>query len=529
MKPNIIIILADDMGFSDLGCYGSEIKTPNIDSMAEKGVRFTQMYNCARCCPSRASLLTGLYPHQAGVGYMTGNAGIREYQGFLREDCATIAEMLGKEGYSTFMSGKWHVGGNYPPMQSETWTPGNNDHPIPVQRGFNKHYGMLGGAGSYFHPPYMINGYNLLSPPGQNYYITDALTEEALKMIDEAVVSENPFFLYLAYTAPHWPLHALPEDIAKYEGKYVNKGWNKIREERHEKLTGMKILDPKWKISPKDEKAPLWQDAREKEWEDLRMAVYAAQVDRMDQGIGRVLQKLRRLGIEENTMVVFLSDNGGCAEFLAEDKDKPEPMRYNMPTPDGRRMHVGNTPDRKPGTDETFMSYGLPWANASNTPFRLYKSWVHEGGISTPCVMQWPATIKKQSIEHSPCHLIDLTATCIEAAGAVYPKELKGKKSPVSEGESFMPVLQGKKWKRERPFFGEHMGNRFVRDGEWKLVSQHQAKDGTGKWELYNMNDDRTELNDLAEKNKTKRDELEKKYKEWTERCEVLDWPPGKK
>lgn len=520
-RPNIIIILADDMGFSDTGCYGSEIMTPNIDSMAGKGIRFTQMYNCARCCPSRASLLTGLYPHQAGLGCMTGRGRFRAYRGFLRDDCVTLAEILKGVGYRTFMSGKWHVGGAYNPMKPKTWNPGGEENPLPVQRGFDSHYGMLGGGGSYFHPPYMIRDSTLLEVPGEDYYITDALTDEALSMIDRAVGEKSPFFLYLAYTAPHWPLHALPEDIAKYEGKYIKKGWDGVRVERHEKLKGMNLLNPSWDISPRDEKAPAWKDVKKKEWEDLRMAVYAAQVDRMDAGIGEVLDKLRECGIEENTLIVFLSDNGGCAEFLAEDTEKPEPFRYNMPTPDGRRMHVGNTPKLKPGPDDTFMSYDLPWANASNTPFRLYKKWVHEGGISTPCVIQWPSVVKGGGIIHSPCHFIDLAATCIEAAGARYPAEFNGRDITPLEGESFMPLLREKRWSRTRPFFGEHMGNKVVRDGEWKLVLQHLRK-----WELYNMNDDRTELNDLSEKNRSKRDELAEQYRIWAEKCEVREWPP---
>ncbi|MBN1402089.1 MAG: sulfatase-like hydrolase/transferase, partial [Anaerolineae bacterium] len=239
-RPNIIIILVDDMGFSDLGCYGSEIHTPNLDGMAQRGIRFTQMYNCARCCPTRASLLTGLYPHQAGVGHMVGNHGTRAYQGYLREDCVTIAEALGAAGYQTCMSGKWHVGGGYVANRPETWMPGTPDHPLPVQRGFQRHYGMVGGGGSYFNPPYMVQDDRIIHPGGDDYYLTDAISDQAVAMIAGAAQKPEPFFLYVAYTAPHWPLHALPEDIAKYEGRY-RQGWDALRTGRHEELKGLKL------------------------------------------------------------------------------------------------------------------------------------------------------------------------------------------------------------------------------------------------------------------------------------------------
>lgn len=522
-QPNIIIILADDMGFSDIGCYGSEIQTPNLDRMAKKGIRFTQGYSCARCCPSRASLLTGLYPHQAGVGGMVNNAGTRAYQGYLRDDCVTIPEVLRQGGYQTLMSGKWHVGGGYSPNKPDTWSPGTKDHPLPVQRGFDRYYGMLGGAGSYFNPPYMASDETLIYPGGGDYYLTDAISDKAVAMIKEAAMKENPFFLYVAYTAPHWPLHALADDIVKYEGKYRRGGWDTLRTARHEELKGMEILNKNWDISPRDEEALPWSEIKEKDWEDLRMAVYAAQIDRMDQGVGKIMAKLRELNIEDNTLVMFLSDNGGCAEFLAEDTNRPEPFRYNIPTPDGRPVHIGNTPRIRPGPDDTFMSYDLPWANASNSPFRLYKHWVHEGGISTPLIFYWPRGISESRIEHTPCHVIDIMATCLDISGIVYPTEFKGKKITPLEGKSLVPMFQSQGSKRERHIFWEHEGNRAVRYGEWKIVSKFP-----GEWELYNMVDDRTELNNLANSNRSKAKELVALYKHWAERCEVWDWPLSK-
>jgi arylsulfatase A-like enzyme len=518
-RPNFLLILCDDMGYSDIGCFGSEISTPNIDSMARDGIRFTQMYNCARCCPTRASILTGLYAHRAGVGLMVGNRGVPSYQGYLNERCATIGEMLRSAGYSTYMSGKWHVGGGYTGNKPETWRPGEPGHPIPVQRGFDEHYGMLGGGGSYFDPPYMVMNDKLIKPEGLDYYLTDAITQNAVSMIRRAADRDAPFFLYVAYTAPHWPLHALPEDIARYEGTYRTGGWDTVRTSRHEELKGLGILDPAWEISPRDKQAPAWQDAPNKDWEDLRMAVYAAQVDRMDQGIGRMLAVLGELGLEENTVVMFLSDNGGCAEFLAEDTDRPEKFRYNTPTKDGRPMHVGNTPELRPGGDTTFMSYDRSWANASNAPFRFFKKWVHEGGISTPFVVRWPAGIDGADIVHQPYHVVDIPATFYDLAGVQYPKELGGRELASLDGETLAPVLRGTDRTRERPIYFEHMSNRAVRDGIWKLVAESR-----GPWELYNMQEDRTELNDLAGAEKARVKKMVKMYDEWADRCGVIDW-----
>jgi len=520
-RPNILLILVDDMGYSDIGCFGSEIRTPAINSMAKRGVRFTQAYNCARCCPTRAALLTGLYPHQAGVGHMVADHGSRAYQGYLRQDCVTIAEVLREAGFRTYMSGKWHVGGPYAPNAPDTWAPGTPDHPTPQQRGFDRHYGMLGGGGSYYKPPTMVDGDTIINPEGPDYYLTDDITSHAVDMIEDAAQSDAPFFLYTAYTAPHWPLHAWPEDIARYTGRY-GAGWDSLRTARHEELKGLGILDEKWDISPRDEQAPPWDEIGNHDWQDMRMAVYAAQVDRMDQGVGRILDALRRTGAEENMLIMFLSDNGGCAEFLAEESNRPEPFRYNMPTWDGRPIRIGNTPKIRPGADDTFMSYDLPWANASNAPFRLFKHWVHEGGISTPLIVQWPAMIDAPRIEHSVCHVIDLMATCVDAASAAYPTEHHDEAIQPLQGESLLPALRGPGWQRERPVFWEHEGNLAVRDGAWKLVRKYP-----GAWELYNMTADRTELSDLAERHAPQRDRMVRMWQCWSELCEIREWPLG--
>ena len=516
-KPNIILILADDMGFSDLGCYGSEIKTPNLDKLSENGIKFSQMYNSARCCPSRAALLTGLNPQQTGVGHMVTESTVPGYEGYLNSNCATIAEVLKSSGYKTLMSGKWHVGGGYDLLNPSSWNAGDDTHPTPTQRGFDEFFGIVAGGGSYFNTKTLMRNDKFINIETPDFYLTDAITDNAVSMIDEA--GDNPFFLHVAYTAPHWPLHALEEDIAKYEGKYLD-GWDELRKNRHEELKGLGILDQSWDISPKNESSIPWVDAPDKPWEDLRMAVYAAMIDRMDQGIGKIVAKLKQLDIDENTIIMFLSDNGGCAEFLAEDTLYPMPSQYSSPTRDGNPMKVGNHRDTRPGPENTFMSYDLPWANASNSPFRLFKRWTHEGGISTPFIINWPSGIKTSSIVHDPTHIIDISATLYELAGAEYPAELNGKPITPIEGQSFYNAFSEGTWKRGNPIFWEHEGNRAMRDGEWKIVSEI----GKG-WELHNMSKDRTELVDLATGDTARLNDMVTSYELWANRCGVLPWP----
>lgn len=518
-QANIILILADDMGFSDIGCFGSEIATPNLDRLAAGGVRFSQMYSFARCCPSRAALLTGLYPQQAGVGHMVQNCGTRAYQGYLRDDAVTIAEVLKQAGYQTMMSGKWHVGGLLPALEPETWQPGREGYPTPLTRGFDRFFGTLVGAGSFFYPHALTEDGEMLQEYPDDFYYTDAISDKAAQMIADAHEDGAPFFLHVAYTAPHWPLHARPEDIAKYEGTY-RAGWDRLRQERHEELNSLGILDPVWRISPRDADSHAWADEKQRDWEDLRMATYAAMIDRMDQGIGRILATLDELGITDNTMIVFLSDNGGCAEYLAEDGF----VSSHVPQlPDGRSVQLGNRRDLLPGPADTYMSYDLPWANASNSPFRLYKHWVHEGGISSPCIVHYPAAAQAGSIQHSPVQFIDLLPTFAELAGATYPSERGGQPIQPLEGESFLPALQRdrqRQWQRENPLYWEHEGNRALRLGEWKLVSKHP-----GPWELYNMTEDRTELNDRAASEAKRVQHMSALYDVWARRCEVRDWP----
>ena len=350
----------------------------------------------------------------------------------------------------------------------------------------------------------------------EGFYYTDAITDRAIDMIDQAQAEEQPFFLHVAYTAPHWPLHAPPEDIARYEGKY-RQGWDVLRQNRHEELNSLGILDPVWRISPRDADSHDWAEERDRDWEDLRMATYAAMIERMDRGIGRIVERLDALDIADDTMIVFLSDNGGCAEYLAEDGWINS---YVPALPDGTPVQIGNRRDLLPGPADTYMSYDLPWANASNSPFRLYKHWVHEGGISSPGILHYPARIQPQTIIHSPLQFIDILPTFAELADAPYPAERKGVAIQPVEGQSFVAALDDSQWRRDNPLYWEHEGNRAIRIGDWKLVSQHP-----GGWELYNMLEDRTELNDLSAGESRRVAEMSALYDAWARRCEVRDWP----
>ena len=486
-RPNIVLMMADDMGFSDIGGYGSEIATPHLDRLAAGGVRFSQFYNCARCCPTRASLLTGLYPHQAGIGHMVARRDIPGYRGHLNDRCVTIAEALRSGGYQTFVTGKWHVGSR----------PGQ----LPLDRGFDRFYGFRWGASGYFGPDgdepiEMLDDKVVPRPAG--WYSTDAYSDYAVRFLDQAGRKDAPFFLYVAYTAPHWPLHAKPADIARYKGKYMD-GWDEMRRRRHRRQIETGLVSERWPMVPRDGSARIWDklSRREKEQFDLKMAVYAGQVDCMDQGIGRILAKLKQMGVERNTLVMFLSDNGGCAEHINR-KNRRGPI----------------------GTRDSFASYGLSWANASNTPFRRFKHYTHEGGIATPLVARWPEVIRDGGrITHQAGHVIDIMATCCDVAGVEYPATFAGRQITPLEGKSLLPIFQGKRRAGHDALYWEHEGNLAVRQGKWKLVQQNKRP-----LELYDMAADRTELNDLASANPEKVRELSALYDAWAKRCNVQPW-----
>jgi arylsulfatase len=497
-KPNIIIIMTDDMGFSDLGCYGSEINTPNLDALAQKGIRFTQFYNTSRCCPTRASLLTGLYPHQAGVGGMMHDEGPDKpgYRGRLMERCVTIADVLGQAGYRTIQTGKWHVGD-----KEKSWW--------PLGRGFDRCYSCPQGGGFYFRPSafrlerYVIQGdevlYDRQKDPPEGWYATDAWTDEGLKYVREAVEQKKPFLWYLAHNAPHYPLKAKSEDIAKYRGKYKI-GWDAIRQQRYEKLIKLGIIDRNWKLSAREKGIPAWDtlSEKEKDEQDLRMATYAAMIDCVDQNVGKIVTTLKQLKAYNNTLILFLHDNGGSNE--------------------GGKMGE-NTGNGVCGTAESFALYGACWANVSDTPFQKYKKFIHEGGISSPLIAHWPKGINaglNGTLATEPTHLIDLMATCVDLADTSYPESFERNKIIPMEGVSLNPIFRGKHFERDAPLFFEHMGNRGVRHGKWKLV----AVKG-GPWELYDMQTDRTEQSDKAAELPEQVEQLSTLYDVWAARCFV--------
>jgi arylsulfatase A-like enzyme len=527
-RPNILLILADDLGFSDLGCYGGEIATPNLDQLAATGVRFTQFYNCSRCCSSRAALLTGLYPHQAGVGSMTADEGRPGYRGSLQPRCVTIAQVLKDSGYRTAMAGKWHVGDNLP----------------PTRRGFDDFYGFVRGYAVDSWEPRMMTRLPDDRPrrkyvDGQ-FFATDAITDHALDFLADARKTKAAWFLYAAYQTPHFPLQSRPGDMQGYREVYAQ-GWDRIRQQRlaRQKRLGLTAADvtltprspipnpdvaqrlgsrtagggnPPWDTLPADRRADLAE----------RMTVYAGMVTGMDRNIGRLLADLRTHGELDNTLIIFLSDNGACAEwepfgFDLQPVAQPKPgTGINMGTPSAPNvLHRGDDLHRMGGPGSLF-SYGSGWANACNSPWRLYKHYVHEGGISTPLIVHWPAgTQRRGAIERYPGHVVDLMATCAAAAGATYPATFDGNAILPTEGRSLLPVLRGG-LSPSRALFWEHEGNRAARDGKWKLV----AIQG-GPWELYDIDIDRTEMKNLAQQHPAIVARLAEAWNNWASRCWV--------
>ena len=521
--PNIVIILADDMGFCDLGCYGGEIRTPNVDALAAGGVRFTQFYNAGRCCPSRACLLTGLYPHQADVGWMTSGSLDRPgYRGELSRDAVTIAEVLHGAGYSTYMCGKWHV-------THDDWPQGAQPN-WPRQRGFDRFYGTNKGGGGYFDPDPLVRDDRRITAASdaeyrpKHFYYTDAIADQAARFVSEHARQheDKPFFLYVAFTAPHWPLQAPAAAIAKYKGKYDG-GYEPIRLRRFEREKQLGIIRPDAELSPT---VGNWNEQPNKAWEARCMEVYAAQVEVMDAGVDRIVQALKEAHQFERTLVLFLSDNGGCAEKVGRQSRPNGPGTNAVPrrfTRDGRPIRDG--PDALPGPDDTFIAYGRNWANVSTTPFRLYKHWVHEGGIATPLIAHWPNGIPRHGeLERQPAHLIDIMPTCVAVAAARYPRQYNGHAITSLPGLSLLPAFHGRSLDRKAPIFWEHEGNRAIQSGRWKLV----AKGGDGPWELYDMKADRTELHDLTGKQPERAKDMAAQWRQWAQANNVLPLNPFK-
>lgn len=517
-RPNIVVIVADDMGYSDIGCYGSEIATPNLDALAARGLRFSQFYTTPKCFPSRASLLTGLYPHQVGLGRRPEKL----------RDSVTIAEVLRSAGYHTWMVGKWH------------------GKDVPVTRGFEHFFGLVDGQANHFNPGKQRPGepvpatdkgdrvwaideqvFKPWTPSDPHYYSSDAFTDHALQYLSEQR-DDKPFFLYVAFTAPHYPIMAPPEDIAKYRGKYLV-GWDRIRADRYRRQQEMGLLTPGMNLAPRgntrvavvretgewmnrfwDDNGQVlpWEQVGDHDKWDQKMAVYAAMVDRLDQNVGRIREKLRQLGKEENTIIFFLSDNGACAGT----------------------HHYGTTPkipaSTPPGGMESFHTYDTPWADASNTPFYGYKDTCYEGGNATPFIVSWPAGLKAKpgAITADVGHIMDLMPTAIELAGAKYPSEFAGGPIPPMEGKSLVPLLAGGRRPGYEALFWEYNEDRAVRRGDWKLVSFGKG----GQWELYDLAKDRAETHNLAADRPELVRELAAQWSEWAHRVGVDKLAPKK-
>jgi arylsulfatase A-like enzyme len=519
-SPNILLILADDLGYSDVGCYGGEIRTPTLDRLAGNGLRFTQFYNCTRCCPTRASLLTGLYPHQAGVGLMNGDQGAPGYRGVPQPNTVTIAEVLRGAGYHTSMVGKWHLSAG-----------GKKASPGPTDRGFDEFYGMIGGFNSCFQEKPFYTRLPAGRPRREYaagaFYSTDAFADYALDFLGEARKKKKPFFLYLAFNAPHFPLHARQEDVARYKDVYA-KGWDKVREERFARMKKLGLIDERCVLPPRsgfETRRDFFRTGENPGWDSLdadrradlarRMAVYAAMVDRMDQAVGRVVSDLDKNGQLDDTLILFLSDNGACAEW--------DPFGFDGSSGPKNVLHKGAALDKMGGPD-TYHSYGSGWANACNTPFRWYKHYGHEGGIATPLIAHWPKGIAgRGKTTNQVSHVIDVLATCVAASGATYPEKAGGHAITPIEGKSLLPAFAGRPVEREFLAW-EHERNRALRAGRWKLVALHGRP-----WELYDLEADRNELTDLAAKMPEKVKELAAKWDAWARRTNVLPYPAGKK
>lgn len=481
-RPNVVVILADDMGYSDLGGYGGEIATPNLDRLARDGTRFVRFYNAGRCSPSRAALLTGLYPHQAGVGHLTEDSGHPAYRGHLSGRSVTLPEALRTTGYRSYAVGKWHLGDG----------PGQG----PRDRGFDRFYGLTGGGGVYFWPPMLdrrlvLDGDTVKPPAG--WYSTDAFSDQAARFVRESHDARRPFFLYLAYVAPHFPLQAPAEDVARYRGRYL-RGWDALRRGRFARQLRSGLIDTNWRLSPRAPEVPAWNGVADPPAWDAKMAVYAAAVERMDQGVGRVLDTLAALGIERNTLVLFLSDNGG--EAAHEERSRPGAVA---------------------GSDTSFISYDPPWANLSNVPFRRFKAWTHEGAIVTPLIARWPGVIPAGRTTGEVGHVIDLLPTILDAARV--PERRPGAATLPPAGRSLWPVLRGGTRAGVDTLFWEHEGHRAVRRGPWKLVAARG-----GPWELYDLQRDPTELDDLAARQPARVDTLARLHAGWARRVGALSW-----
>jgi len=496
-KPNIVLVLVDDLGFSDTGPYGAnDIETPNLNKLASEGLRLKEFYNNSICAPTRASLLTGQYQHKAGIGYFNVNLGLPAYQGFLNRESLTLAEVLKQAGYSTLMSGKWHVGDD-----KDQW---------PNQRGFDKFFGFIGGASNYYEAEeagkekvqLVKNNEPYTLKPGK--YLTDEITGNALQFLDEQNKENKPFFLYLAFNAPHWPLQATPEDIAKYKGRYET-GWDSLRTIRYRNAVERGVIDPGQQISAADKQVRPWNKLTydEQQYWQRRQEVFAAMIDHMDQGLGKLLAKLKELKKDDNTLIIFISDNGAQGG-------------------NGLRLYTQRTTGPV-GTAGSYEVQNSNWSQTGNSPLRSYKDSPYEGGISAPFIAWYPKKIKAGSIARGTAHLIDLAPTFYELAGTRYPVEYSGLKTNVLPGKSLLPLLWGQSNEvdRGKPLFWERAGKTAVRDGKWKLVLPGGTEP---QYELYDIDKDRAENENLAATHPDIVARLKEEYKKWAAETGVVDY-----
>jgi len=510
-KPNILLIMLDDMGYSDLGCYGGEIQTPNIDKLAEEGVRFTQMHNCARCCPTRASLLTGHYPQTAGINGMGVN---------LAMNTATIAEVLKRNGYHTGMTGKWHLSDTKPvpdEMEQLRWMAHRADYgnfsPLenyPCNRGFEEHWGVIWGVVNYFDPFSLVHNEKPIKEVPEDFYITDFITQKSIDLIDSYSKDEKPFFLYVAHTAPHWPLHAPPQDIEKYKNTYKD-GWEILRKTRYDRMIEMGLIDKETYPLPENSSGRKWEDCEKKAYESACMSVHAAMIDHVDQGIGEIIEKLKETGMYDNTIIFVLSDNGASYE-------RGYPPGFDRPgfTRDSTIIEYNS---EHPGPETTWNYIGNAWASAVNTPFRYWKKESYEGGSATPFIVHWPKGLKgkENTINRGFAHVIDILPTCLELSGAQYPETVNGKTTTPPPGKNLLPLLVNNEVIHDTIYW-EHERGRAIRIGDWKMSSLPN-KD----WELFNLANDHTEMNDLSKQLPEKVKEMNSAWETWAKKVNI-DW-----
>lgn len=475
-QPNIIVILTDDMGFSDLGCFGGEIETPHLDSLAKGGLRFTEFYNTARCWPTRATLMSGRYSDK------------------LTSAQVTIPEVLKQSGYQTGMVGKWHLG-KKPKVDG------------PIQRGFDRFYGTMAGANSFWDPETLTRNTEAAQPDGDGYYYTDKIGEEASAQIKDFAKSSKPFFQYVAFTAAHWPLHAPETTIQKYLKRYEG-GWEKLRAKRYARMIEMGIIDKeRWPLPAPEKRVEDWAKIDHKEWRIRNQAIYAAMVDHMDQAVGKMIAALKATGSFENTLIVYAHDNGACAEHLNGNAWNTANLVLKNAKAQGKSVAVGDVYDVPMGGPLTYGSVGHNWASAQNTPMRRYKANVHNGGACTPAIMHWPSGIKAKagSISSGRGHVVDFMATFLELADASYPENFQGRAIAAHESRSLVPILKGGTGDRSHPYLFNHSNTHAVVKDDFKII-----REGRGSWALYNLAKERTEITDLADQHPEKVAELAK-------------------